>query len=100
MASCDISMARCQAKMRNSPIRKKTRALCRTKSNSSLDGISLVPFAVCSDFDLRYWNSNNRLGSSFSETPTAKAGVEHQAAATAVKGVYPHQLTSRGPGIH
>jgi hypothetical protein len=53
------------------PIRKKTLALWRTKSNSVFSAISLVPLAVCSDFDLRCWNRRSRLGSSFSGFPTA-----------------------------
>jgi len=72
------------------PIRKNTLALCRTKSNSSLDGISLAPFAVCIDFDLRYWNRSSKLGSSFSEIPTGSLDEGDQESATVGSGDY-HQ---------
>jgi hypothetical protein len=73
------------------PIRKKTLALWRTKSNSSFDGISLAPFAVCIDFGLRYWKRSSKLGSSFSEIPTESLDEGDQESATVESGDY-HQL--------
>lgn len=52
-------------------MRQKTRALCSTKSNSSLAGTSLVPLAVCSVFAFRCWNSSSSDGSSLSGFPTS-----------------------------
>lgn len=72
--------------MKDAPIRKNTLALCSTKSNSVLPLISLVPFAVCNDFDLRCWNSSNKLGSSFSGLPTSMAWFGDQDEATSVIG--------------
>jgi hypothetical protein len=68
------------------PMRKKTRALWSTKSNSTFEGISLVPLAVCIDLDLRYWKSSSKLGSSFSDTPTASGVVGDHATATVDNG--------------
>ncbi len=69
----------------SSPIRKKTRALCSTKSNSVFSGISLVPLAVCSDLLFRCWNNSSKLGSSFSGFPTCSAlSLDHEDATSSI----------------
>lgn len=72
----------------HSPIRKKTLALCRTKSNSSLLEISKVPLAVCRLLDFKCWNNSNKLGSSFSGSPTGMECPGEYASATSLIGVW------------
>jgi hypothetical protein len=85
MTSCRLDWASMSSE-NSLPMRKKTRALCRTKSNSVFSGTSLVPLAVCNDLLLRCWNSNNKLGSSFSGLPTGNGLSLVQAEATSSIG--------------